>query len=89
MKRTKVISTPMLLLEVLGIALLSFAWLSINGHIALTGFLAGHGVALVAACLGLLLMIPAALQMLWFAAKRLAPQLLDSPRKDKKNDADH
>lgn len=87
---------PVLVLEVLGILLLLVAMLSINHWLALPDWLSGKGAATLMIFIGIALMLPAAIALMWRTAQALAPQLLGSPKSDKKNspsgdshDADH
>nr|WP_058913171.1 YbjC family protein [Entomohabitans teleogrylli] len=85
----------LLALEVIGIALLGLAWLSINHYLALPAPFDTSTAAVLMVFAGIALMIPAALALMMAMSRRLAPllnhdtQQKTSPDKDKRDDADH
>ncbi|MBP2170568.1 hypothetical protein J2125_003760 [Erwinia toletana] len=85
-----------LVLEVLGILLLVLAMLSVNQWLTLPDWLSGKAAATLMFFAGVLLMLPAAVTLMWRTAQALAPQLLGSGRHQNKttktgdsDDADH
>jgi hypothetical protein len=64
-----------LIVELVGMALLTLAWLSLNQYVHLPAPFAGPTAALIMIFAGILLMIPAALALMWRIAKIVAPQL--------------
>ncbi len=90
---------PVLILEVIGIACLLLAYLSLHGYLALPAPIGTAAAAIVMVFLGIALMIPAAAVMVWAMARSLAPQLTKGPlsdarlptekTKEKPDDADH
>ncbi|WP_436904324.1 YbjC family protein [Klebsiella pneumoniae] len=75
--------------------LLTLAWLSLNQYVQLPVPIASPTAALVMLFAGIVLMIPAALVVMWRMAQIVAPQLTHSPKpeslsdREKRNDADH
>jgi len=84
-----------LILEMLGMALMLLAWLSLNHYVALPALLASPTAGIIMIFAGILLMIPAALALLRGVAQTIAPQLMQrndkpiSSDQEKRNDADH
>ncbi|WP_414446234.1 YbjC family protein [Citrobacter europaeus] len=85
-----------LMLEIIGMVLLSLALLSLNDYLSLPAPLSSPLACVVMVFLGVLLMLPAAVVLTWRIAQRLAPQLMsratgDSSRSDreKRDDANH
>jgi len=85
-----------LVMEVLGILLLGLAMVSINQWLSLPDGLNGKAAATIMIFAGIALMLPAAATLMWRTAQALAPQLLGTPKRDKKttrpgdsHDADH
>ncbi|MCM0838231.1 YbjC family protein [Klebsiella pneumoniae] len=84
-----------MLVEILGMGLLTLAWLSLNQYVQLPAPIASPTAALVMLFAGIVLMIPAAIVVMWRMAQIVAPQLTHSPKpeslsdREKRNDADH
>lgn len=85
-----------LMLEIIGMVLLSLVLLSLNDYLSLPAPLSSPLACVVMVFLGVLLMLPAAVVLTWRIAQRLAPQLMsqapgDSSRSDreKRDDANH
>ena len=77
-------------------ALLTLAWLSLNQYVQLPAPFASPTAALIMIFAGILLMIPAAIALMWRIAKIVAPQLTDNKtssstpsEREKHHDADH
>ena len=95
MRKPAPLPKSILLLEILGMGLLTLAWLSLNQSVQLPVPIARPTAALVMIFAGILLMIPAAIAVMWRVAQIVAPQLTHSSKpetlsdREKRNDADH
>lgn len=95
MRKIGALPKGVLILEMAGMVLLALALLSLNHSLTLPAPLNTPLVVIAMLFLGVLLMIPAAMVLIWQIARRLAPQLLkpstDSSRSDreKRNDSNH
>lgn len=96
MRTIGVLPKSVLMLEIIGMVLLSLALLSLNDYLSLPAPLNSPLACVVMIFLGVLLMLPAAVGLTWRIAKMLAPQLTsqapgDSSRsdRDKRDDANH
>lgn len=96
MRTMGVLPKSVLMLEIMGMVLLSLALLSLNDYLALPAPLNSPLAWVVMIFLGVLLMLPAAVILMWRIAQMLAPQLMsrapdDSSRiaRDKKDDSNH
>ena len=81
-----------LILEAIGMVVLSAAWLSLNQYVTLPDPLASQLAAVVMIFVGIALMLPAAAVLFWSIARTVAPQLMNSDlsrKKEKKDDTDH
>lgn len=94
MRKFAPLPKSILLVEILGMGLLTLAWLSLNQYVQLPASIASPTAALVMLFVGIVLMIPAIVVM-WRMAQIVAPQLTHSPEpeslsdREKRNDADH
>lgn len=95
MRKIGALPKGVLILEMAGMVLLALALLSLNHSLTLPAPLNTPLAVIAMLFLGVLLMIPAAVVLIWQIARRLAPQLLkpstDSSRSDreKRNDSNH
>ncbi|WP_336218775.1 DUF1418 family protein [Citrobacter amalonaticus] len=95
MRKIGALPKSVLILEMAGMVLLALALLSLNDSLTLPAPFNTPLAVIVMLFLGVLLMIPAAVALIWQIARRLAPQLLkpstDSSRSDreKHNDSNH
>lgn len=96
MRTMGVLPKSVLMLEIMGMVLLSLALLSLNDYLTLPAPLNSPLAWVVMIFLGVLLMLPAAVILMWRIAQMLAPQLMsrapdDSSRiaRDKKDDSNH
>lgn len=96
MRSPAVLPKSVLVIEIVGIVLLTLAWLSLNQYLQLPAPFASPTAALIMIFAGVLLMIPAAIALVWRMAKIVAPQLTESkktpsslPDREKRDDADH
>ena len=86
MRKFAPLPKSILLVEILGMGLLTLAWLSLNQYVQLPAPFASPTAALV---------MPAAIVVMWRMAQIVAPQLTHSPKpeslsdREKRNDADH
>jgi hypothetical protein len=71
-----------LLVEILGMGLLTLAWLSLNQYVQLPAPFSSPTAALVMIFAGILLMLPAAIVVNVAMAQIVAPQLTHSPNPD-------
>ena len=78
MRSPAALPKSVVLVEIIGIVLLSLAWLSLNQYLTLPDPLSGPTAALIMIFAGVLLMVPAAVTLLWRVAKIAAPQLMQS-----------
>ncbi|SSW83126.1 membrane protein [Klebsiella pneumoniae] len=87
MRKFAPLPKSILLVEILGMELLTLAWLSLNQYVQLPAPIASPTAALV--------MLFAAIVVMWRMAQIVAPQLTHSPKpeslsdREKRNDADH
>lgn len=81
MRKFAPLPKSILLVEILGMGLLTLAWLSLNQYVQLPAPIASPTAALVMLFAGIVLMIPAALVVMWRVAQIVAPQLTHSLRK--------
>ena len=96
MRTIGVLPKSVLMLEIMGMVLLSLALLSLNDYLTLPAPLNSPLALVVMIFLGVLLMLPAAVALMWRVAQLLAPQLMsrtpgdstDSDR-DKRDDSNH
>ncbi|HED2437274.1 TPA: DUF1418 family protein [Citrobacter freundii] len=91
-----VLPKSVLMLEIIGMVLLSLALLSLNDYLTLPAPLNSPLACVVMIFLGVLLMLPAAVALMWRIAQLLAPQLMsrapsDSTDldRDKRDDTNH
>lgn len=96
MRSPAVLPKSVLVIEIVGIVLLTLAWLSLNQYLQLPAPFASPTAALIMIFAGVLLMIPAAIALVWRMAKIVAPQLTESKKtppslsdREKRDDADH
>lgn len=95
MRKFAPLPKSILLVEILGMGLLTLAWLSLNQYVQLPAPIASPTATLVMLFAGIVLMIPAAIVVMWRMAQIVAPQLTHSPKpeslsdREKRNDADH
>ena len=96
MRSPTALPKSILIVEIVGIVLLTLAWLSLNQYIQLPTPFASPTAALLMIFAGILLMLPAALALMWRVAKIVAPQLTNSQtppstpsEREKHDDADH
>jgi uncharacterized membrane protein len=96
MRTIGVVPKSVLMLEIMGMVLLSLALLSLNDYLTLPAPFNSPLACVVMIFLGVLLMLPAAVILMWRIAQLLAPQLLsrasdDSSHSDreKRDDANH
>ncbi|GAL44711.1 MULTISPECIES: DUF1418 family protein [Citrobacter] len=96
MRTIGAVPKSVLMLEIMGMVLLSLALLSLNDYLTLPAPLSSPLACVVMIFLGVLLMLPAAVILMWRIAQLLAPQLLsrasdDSSHSDreKRDDANH
>lgn len=95
MRTTGALPKSVLILETVGVVFLALALLSLNDYLTLPAPLNTPFAVIVLLFLGVLLMLPAAVALVWQVAQRLAPQLmkrpLDSSRseREKRNDSNH
>lgn len=91
MRTIGALPTSVLMLEIIGMVLLSLALLSLNDYLTLPAPLSSSLACVVMIFLGVLLMLPAAVVLMWRIAQLLAPQLLsrvpgDSSRSDREKE---
>lgn len=96
MRTIGVLPKSVLILEIMGMVLLSLALLSLNDYLTLPAPLNSSLAGVVMIFLGVLLMLPAAVVLMWRIAQLLAPQLMSrsfdvSSRsvRDKRDDSNH
>ena len=80
MRKFAPLPKSILLVEILGMGLLTLAWLSLNQYVQLPAPIASPTAALVMLFAGIVLMIPAAIVVMWRMAQIVAPQLTHSPK---------
>ncbi|ALR76140.1 DUF1418 family protein [[Enterobacter] lignolyticus] len=85
-----------LILEGIGMALLALAWLSLKQYVSLPAPFDGELAGIIMIFAGIVLMLPAAVALMWGMAQTVAPQLMrrnDKPSsssdQEKRDDADH
>jgi hypothetical protein len=78
------------------VVLLTLAWLSLNQYVSLPAPFSSQTAALLMIFGGILLMLPAAVALIWRVAKVIAPQLTQTNTppsslsdREKRDDADH
>ncbi|ECK0452990.1 DUF1418 family protein [Salmonella enterica subsp. enterica] len=93
MRTIGVLPKSVLILEYLGMILLALALLSLNHYLTLP---APFNTPLAGVFLGVVLILPAAVAMMWRIAQLLAPQLMKRPPdissrsdREKHNESDH
>lgn len=96
MRTIGVLPKSVLILEIMGMVLLSLALLSLNDYLTLPAPLNSSLACVAMIFLGVLLMLPAAVVLMWRIAQLLAPQLMSrsfdvSSRsvRDKRDDSNH
>ena len=96
MRSPAVLPKSVLVVEIIGIALLTLAWLSLNQYLQLPAPFSSPTAALLMIFAGILLMLPAAVALMWRVAQVIAPQLTHTktppsslPDREKRDDADH
>lgn len=96
MRSPAALPKSILIVELVGMALLTLARLSLNQYVQLPAPFASPTAALIMIFAGILLMIPAAIALMWRIAKIVAPQLTDNKtssstpsEREKHHDADH
>ncbi|WP_313050279.1 DUF1418 family protein [Atlantibacter subterraneus] len=87
---------PVLILEAVGMVVLGTAWLSLKGYVDLPAPFNNASWGIVMVFLGVLLMLPAAVALVWNMGQNMAPLLFkssakseSSPEKDSHHDANH
>ncbi|AXU95779.1 hypothetical protein CI789_11365 [Erwinia persicina] len=86
---------PVLVLEVLGMALLILSYLTLHEMLPLPSLFTGKLAATVMIFAGIALMLPAATVMMWRTARVMAPDLFNTrssrekPKPGDSHDADH
>ena len=88
MRSPAALPKSVLVVEFIGMVLLTLAWLSLNQYVSLPAPFSSPTAAL--------LMLPAAVALIWRVAKVVAPQLTQTknspsslPDREKRDDADH
>ncbi|HFK3783135.1 TPA: YbjC family protein [Klebsiella oxytoca] len=96
MRSPAALPKSVLVVEFIGMVLLTLAWLSLNQYVSLPAPLSSPTAALLMIFAGILLMLPAAVALIWRVAKVVAPQLTQTknspsslPDREKRDDADH
>ncbi|EPJ3207800.1 YbjC family protein [Salmonella enterica subsp. enterica serovar Derby] len=96
MRTVGVLPKSVLILEIIGMVLLSLALLSLNDYLTLPAPLNGPLACVVMIFLGVLLMLPAAVVLMLRIARLLAPQLMSRTpdasshsAREKKDDSNH
>lgn len=96
MRTVGVLPKSVLILEIIGMVLLSLALLSLNDYLTLPAPLNGPLACVVMIFLGVLLMLPAAVVLMLRIARLLAPQLMSRTPdasshsvREKKDDSNH
>ena len=82
---------PILVLEALGGIMLLFSYLALHQMLPLPASFSGRFAATVMIFAGIVLMLPAAIVMMWRTAKVMAPELFNLRKRTpgNKHDADH
>lgn len=95
MRSPAVLPKSVLVVEIIGIALLTLAWLSLNQYLQLPAPFSSPTAAMLMIFSGILLMLPAAIALMLRMARIVAPQLTHTPKptsssdREKQDDADH
>ena len=91
MRTIGVLPKSVLMLEIIGMVLLSLALLSLNDYLTLPAPLNSPLACVVMIFLGVLLMLPAAVALMWRIAQLLARAPSDSTDldRDKRDDTNH
>jgi hypothetical protein len=96
MRSPPALSGSVLVVEIIGMALLTLAWLSLNQYVSLPVPFSSQTAALLMIFAGILLMLPATVALMWRVAKVIAPQLTQTKNppsslsdREKRDDADH
>lgn len=89
MRKFAPLPKSILLVEILGMGLLTLAWLSLNQYVQLPAPIASPTAALVMLFAGIVLMIPAAIVVMWRMAQIVAPQLTHSPKPESLSDREN
>ena len=95
MRSPAVLPKSVLVVEIIGIALLTLAWLSLNQYLQLPAPFSSPTAAMLMIFSGILLMLPAAIALMWRMARIVAPQQTHTPKptsssdREKQDDADH
>ena len=103
MRSPAALPKSVLVVEFIGMVLLTLAWLSLNQYVSLPAPFSSlpapfssPTAALLMIFAGSLLMLPAAVALIWRVAKVVAPQLTQTknspsslPDREKRDDADH
>ncbi|WP_312978581.1 YbjC family protein [Atlantibacter sp.] len=74
---------PVLVLEAVGMVLLGLAWLSLKDYVDLPAPFNSNTWGIVMVFLGVLLMLPAAVALVWNMGQNMAPLLFKSSAKSK------
>ena len=95
MRSPAALPTSILVVEIIGMVLLTLAWLSLNQYVSLPAPFSSPTAALLMIFAGML-MLPAAVALMWRVAQVIAPQLTHTktppsslPDREKRDDADH
>ncbi|EEE1374442.1 YbjC family protein [Salmonella enterica subsp. diarizonae] len=96
MRTIGVLPKSILILECLGMILLALALLSLNHYLTLPAPFNTVWAGVLMVFLGVVLILPAAVAMMWCIAQLLAPQLMKRPPdissrsdREKHNESDH
>lgn len=96
MRSPAALPKSVLVVEFIGMVLLTLAWLSLNQYVSQPAPFSSLTAALLMIFAGILLMLPAAVALIWRVAKVVAPQLTQTknspsslPDREKRDDADH
>lgn len=96
MRTIGVLPRSVLILEMIGMVLLALALLSLNDYLTLPAPFNSSVACVVMIFLGVLLMLPAAVVLMWRIARLLAPQLMSRSSdatshsaRDKRDDSNH
>lgn len=96
MRSPAALPKSVLVVEFIGMVLLTLVWLSLNQYVSLPAPFSSPTAALLMIFAGILLMLPAAVALIWRVAKVVAPQLTQTknslsslPDREKRDDADH
>lgn len=89
MRTVGVLPKSVLVLEIMGMILLSLALLSLNDYLTLPEPFNRLLASVVMIFLGVMLMLPAAVVLMWRIAQLLAPQLMSRSAREKRDDSNH